>query len=76
MEEKIINISVITNAKKDKIIKLADDNYKVKVTVLPVKGKANARVVGLMADYFNISKNQVEIIRGEKNKNKLIYIRL
>ncbi len=76
MEEKIINISVIANAKKDEIIKLADDNYKVKVTVLPIKGKANARVVSLLADYFNISKNQVEIIRGEKNKNKLIYIRL
>lgn len=76
MSEAILNITVITNASRDEIIKLSEDNYKVKVTVLPIKGKANKRVEEMLADYFGISKNQVQIVQGEKNKNKLVYIKL
>ena len=76
MMEKILNITVITNASRDEIIKLGNDSYKIKVMVPPVHGKANQKVVEIIANYFDIKKNQVDIIRGEKNKNKLIYIKL
>lgn len=76
MIKKILNITVIANASRDEVIRLGDDSFKVKVTVPPVQGKANQRVVEIIANYFDIKKNQVDIIKGEKNKNKLIYIKL
>jgi hypothetical protein len=76
MQEKILNIVVTANSSKDEITKISEGKYKIKVSALPVKGKANRRVEELLAKYFDVSKNQVQIIKGEKNKNKLVYLKL
>lgn len=76
MKEKIINLVVTANASKDEITKISEDKFKIKVTALPIKGKANRRVEEILAKYFDVSKNQVQIIKGEKNKNKLVYLKL
>lgn len=68
-----VNIKVIPNAKKDKIMSEAD-NLKVYVTAPAVDGKANKALVELMADHFDVSKSSVKIIKGEKSRNKVLEI--
>ena len=68
-----INIKIIPNAKKDKIIQDAG-NLKVYVTAPAVDGKANKALVELVADHFDVAKSSVKIIKGEKSRNKVLEI--
>ncbi|MGQ9464877.1 MAG: DUF167 domain-containing protein [bacterium] len=70
---KLINIRVIPNSKKDEVIQ-ESGGLKVKITAPPVEGKANKALVELLAEYFNVKKNKIRIIKGEKSKNKVIMI--
>ena len=47
---------------------------KVYLTAVPVDGKANKELIKLLAKELNISKSRINIIRGEKNKEKIIEI--
>ena len=46
----------------------------MKTTATPEKEKANKQVILLLAKFYKISKNQLEIVRGLKSKNKIIKI--
>lgn len=48
--------------------------YKVYVTVAPEQGKANKKMIELLAEYFKVSKSQVRIIKGEISRNKIVEI--
>ncbi len=48
--------------------------YKVYVSAPPEKGKANERVVELVAEFFKVSRRNVSISSGHKSKEKTIII--
>lgn len=50
------------------------DLYKVYVTVAPEQGKANKKMIDLLADYFKVSKSQIRIVKGEISRNKIVEI--
>lgn len=72
----LFQIKVITNAKKNEVIKLDEKNYKVKVTVPPAEGRANLKVIEVIADYFKSKKSDVKIIKGDKSHNKIVEIKI
>jgi hypothetical protein len=41
----------------------------------PVKGKANKKLVEILAAYFNLEKRDVEIIHGKKSREKEILVK-
>jgi len=47
---------------------------KIYLTAVPVDGKANKELIKLLAEKLGISKSRIEIIKGEKNKEKIIEI--
>lgn len=71
----IIEVRVITNAKK-KELKFEGDSLKVKITALPKEGRANTALIEYLADFFGIKKSEIKIIKGEKEKRKLISLPL
>lgn len=48
--------------------------YKVYVTVAPEKGKANKKMIELLAQYFKAAKSQIRIVKGEISRNKIVEI--
>ena len=68
-----IKIKVIPGAKKAEVIK-EKSFLKVKVNAPAQKGKANKRLTEILSKYFNVSKSDIKIIKGEKSKNKIIEI--
>lgn len=66
-----ISVKVKTNAKKEFVEKIADDQYLVSVSAQPQEGKANASVIKLLADFLNVPKSEITLIRGKKSKNKV-----
>lgn len=48
--------------------------YKVYVTVAPEQGKANKKMIELLAEYFDVAKSQIRIVKGETSRNKIVEI--
>ena len=71
----IVEVHVITNAKKREL-KLEGHYLKVKITALPKEGKANAALIEFLAGFFGVRKSEVKIVKGEKEKRKLISLPL
>jgi len=46
----------------------------VYVTTPPAEGRANEAVVKALSDYLNIPRSRIRIVRGDKNRNKIIDI--
>ncbi len=68
-----IQVIVIPNSKEISI-KKEGNLFIVNVDAPPVKGKANKRLVEILAKYFNVRKSAIKIIKGEMSKRKLIEI--
>ena len=69
-----IEIKVKPNSKQQKIEKITDTSFEVCVKSKPERGKANKEVISVLANYFNIPKNRIQIIKGLKNRKKIVKI--
>ena len=69
-----IIIKAKPGAVRDVIEKVDDKNYIVCVKALPVDGKANAAIIKLLAEYFDIAPSLVEIISGHMARVKVVEI--
>jgi len=72
----LISVKVIPNSKKAEIEKIREDNFKVKVDEKAAKGKANMRLMEILAEHFKVSKSSIVILKGQKSRNKIIEIKL
>ncbi len=70
----IIKVKVKPNSKKESIKQISTDILEIRVTVPPEKGKANQKVIELIADFYKISKSKVKIKKGETSREKFIEI--
>jgi len=71
----ILFIKVISRAKQEKVEKQPDGSYKLWVRAVPEDGKANERVIELLADFFNVPKSMIFIISGQTSRNKKLEIK-
>lgn len=74
-EDLLLNIRVLPNASRDEIVGTHDDALKIRITVPPVDGKANAHLLKFLAKTFAVSKASVELISGDTGRNKRLRIR-
>ncbi len=49
---------------------------KIYLTAAPIHGKANKELIKLLSEKLSVSKNRINIIKGEKSKEKVIEILL
>ena len=71
----VLNILGTPSAKKDAIGKPKGNQLKVSVTAAPVAGKATDHMVRFLAEEFNVSVKDIEIVFGRMNVNKQLRIR-
>lgn len=67
-------IKVIPRSYQNKIEKIGENQYKIKITAHPVDGKANEMLIDLLADHFGVAKSCVAIIGGKTAKTKIVEI--
>lgn len=70
----LINVIVNPHSRFEKIEKLADKNYRVFFNVIPEKGRANLRLINLLAEYFDVPKASVKVRLGKTAKEKVVEI--
>jgi uncharacterized protein (TIGR00251 family) len=69
-----ISIMVKPNSRKEEVIAAAEGEYTVRVSAPPVEGKANERVIELLAKHFGVPKSRVTILRGASGRRKIVEI--
>jgi uncharacterized protein len=47
----------------------------VRVTAPPVEGAANSAVIDVLADAFDVPRSSIEILSGNRGRNKIVSIR-
>jgi uncharacterized protein len=67
-------IKVIPKSSQTEIIEERDDFLKIKLKAIPEKGKANIELIKFLAKHFKTAKSNINIIRGETGRNKIIEI--
>ncbi|MBQ3785595.1 MAG: DUF167 domain-containing protein [Alphaproteobacteria bacterium] len=71
--QKIFNIRVTPHAKQNKVVE-NDGILRVYTTVAPENGRANNAVVELLAEYFDVPKSRITILKGLTGRNKVVTV--
>ena len=69
-----IYVKVLPRSSRNSVEKTAEGEYKVKLTAPPVDGEANAMLVKVLAEFFDVPKSAVTIAGGKSAKTKIIDI--
>jgi len=69
-----IIVRVKPNARKNAVEETGGNRYRVSVTAPPADGKANEKVIEILAEYFNKPKRAIRILRGASSKEKVIEV--
>lgn len=74
MAEAQIKLHVTPRGSKNEIVGWRSDALCLKITAPPVEGAANASVIKFLSDALGVRKSQVELISGEKSREKVVRI--
>lgn len=69
----IIKVKTYPGSKKNQI-KSEKDLWKIYLTNQAEKGQANKQLTKLLSGHFAVSKSRIFIVKGEKNRHKIIRI--
>ena len=71
----LIKVKAFPSSKEDEVIKKSEDSFDVKVREKPIMGQANKRMIILLSYYFEIPKENIRLIKGFKERNKIFEIK-
>jgi uncharacterized protein len=72
----LIRVSVTPNAREARVVRVSEDYFEVRVDERPVGGRANKRLLEILAEHFNIPISRITILKGTKTRDKTIQINL
>jgi uncharacterized protein len=69
-----IYVKVSPHSSKNEVVKIAEGEYKVKLTAPPVDGEANDMLIKILADHFSVGRSLVKILGGKSARIKIVEI--
>ena len=69
-----VRVRVTAGAKKETLNVLSGTRLEIAVTQKPAHGAANARVVELVARFYNVPTSKVRIVRGHSTSSKILEV--
>jgi len=69
-----ISVTITPNAREASVAKNSSGGYSVKVISPSREGRANKELIDLLSQHLDVSKSNIEIIRGLKSRNKIVNI--
>jgi uncharacterized protein len=69
-------VKVKPSAKKEGVSVNANGMLEVAVSAPPEKGKANERLIELLAEHFGVAKSKIRIISEHTKRQKVVEINL
>ena len=72
----LIRVHVTANAKEARVTKVDEASFEVRVDEKASEGRANKRLVEILAEHFEVPKSRISIVRGAKSRDKTVEVRL
>ena len=69
-----VKVKVVPNSKKAKVEQTEGGVLRVNVDAPAKEGKANKRLVEILAKYFSKPKSSIRIVKGWTSKNKVVEV--
>ena len=69
-----LKVRVVPKASRNQVDGYEDGTLKLRVTAPPTEGQANAGVIALLAKTLGVSKSQLQIVRGQSSRNKVVSV--
>ena len=69
-----IYVKVIPRSSLNKVERIGEGDFKVKLTAPPVDGRANDMLIQVLADYFKVAKSSLKIVGGKTTRTKIVDI--
>ena len=69
-----ISLRVQPRASHNEVVGWIGDILKIRLAAPPVEGAANASCLDFLADLLDLPQTQLEILRGEHSRNKVVQI--
>jgi uncharacterized protein len=69
-----LNVTVKPNARKNEVTRSVDGTLVIRVSVPPIEGKANEKVIEVLSEYLHRPKRSISIVAGFKGRNKVIEV--
>lgn len=70
----ILRLHVTPRGSRNEITGWRGDVLCIKITAPPVEGAANAAIVKFIADKLSVRKSQIELVSGDKSREKALKI--
>ena len=70
----VLSLHVQPGAKKTEIAGLHGESLKIRLTAPPVDGKANACLIGFLAETLGIAQRNIELVGGATSRAKRVRI--
>ena len=62
------------NAKQARVVNLGEDYFEVWVDERVVDGRANKRLLEILAEHFKVPKSRIAILKGTKSRKKTVQV--
>src|SRR5437667_12111205 len=69
-----ISIRVQPRASRNAVVGWTGDTLNIRLTAPPVEGAANTACLKFLADLLDVPKSQLEFLKGEHSRNKVVQI--
>ena len=70
-----LNVVVKPNARKNAVETREDGSLVVYVSTPPIEGRANERLVQVLAEHFGRPRRDIVIVSGVRSKRKIVEVR-
>ena len=69
-----LSLRVQPRAARNAVVGWTGDTLNIRLTAPPVAGEANAACLEFLADLLDLPQSQLEILRGERSRDKVVQI--
>jgi uncharacterized protein (TIGR00251 family) len=71
----ILKIHVQPNSSKNEIVGFYHDTLRIKIAAPALDGRANRACIRYLAEFFEVKPSQVDILKGQASRIKLLEIK-
>ncbi len=70
----LIRVYVTPNAREGYVVKVSEDYFEAWVDERAIGGRANKRLLEILAEHFKVPKSRISILRGTKSRDKTVQV--
>jgi uncharacterized protein (TIGR00251 family) len=74
LKRRLLTVRVQPRASRQQLEKISENEFRARLTSVPEKGKANAELLELLADYLDVPVSRLRLVRGQTARIKVVEI--